>query len=121
MAFTGNNRIPRCCGQSNNFNIPAPLQNLVIFELTGYNYRTLPQWFDETGQKMIALQAGIEFNKLKYIWSFYKREGDLCHNTYHLSTSDDIFPTIHDVVSGNKMKVNRMDRHNGYTSWKITC
>ena len=121
MAFTGHNRIPRRCGHSPNFNLPSPPQNLIIFELTGYNYRALPEWFDETGQKMMALQAGIEFDKLKYVWNFYKREGNLCNNVYHLSTSDDIFPTIYEQITGTKMKVKRIDRHNGYTSWEVTC
>ena len=79
------------------------------------------EWFDETGQKMMSLQFGLEFDKLRYTWSFYKKEGDTCRSTYHLSTSDDIFPTIYETVEGKKMNVERMDRHNGYTSWKVSC
>ena len=120
MAFTGDNRISRCCGHGPNYNIPSPPQNLLIFELTGYNYRTLPEWFDETGQKMMSLQSGVEYDKLRYIWSFYKKEGEVENEIYHLSTSDDIFPTIYEEITGRKMKVKRISRHNGYTSWRVT-
>ena len=125
MSLTGLVKTPRCCGQTINYNIPSPPQNLVILELTGYNYRTIPEWFDSTGQKMMSLQFGIEYDKLRYVWSFYKREDEKCGKDgdliFHLSTSDDIFPTVRELISGTKMKVKRISLHNGYTSWRVWC
>lgn len=121
MAFTGKLPNARCCHSTVYDNIPAPPQNLAIFELSGYNYRTIPVWFDQTGQRMMNLQFSMDYKNLMYRWIFYRKEGDLCDSVFHLSTSDDIFPTIFEVTSGKKMKVKRMSRHNGYTSWEIRC
>ena len=120
MSLSGQWKRFGCCPFDQD-DIPAPPQNLAVFELTGFNYRTLPVWFDSTGQRMIPLQFSVVYDKLYYRWSFYKQQGDICENVYHLSTSDDVFPVIHDAVTGKKMNVKRTTRHNGYTSWFITC
>jgi hypothetical protein len=113
----------KCCGLGQNYNIPAHIGNLIIFELTGYKYRTLPIWFDKKGIQMDSLQfsSNIEHNKLKYTWNFYKKEGELCSEFFHLLTSDDIFPVIYEKITGTYMKVERIAQNNGYTSWKVSC
>jgi hypothetical protein len=111
----------KCCSLGQNYNTPAPLKNLIIFELTGYNYRILPTWFDNKGVEMLSLQSSIEHNKLKYTWSFYKKEGELCSEFFYLLTSDDIFPIIYEKITGTYMKVKRIGQNNGYTSWNISC
>ena len=109
-----------CCPLDQD-DIPAPPQNLAIFEMTGFNYRSIPEWFDSTGQRMLSLQFSVVYDKLYYRWSFYKPQGDLCRQVYHLSTSDDVVPTITDVATGKYMQVRRITRHNGYTSWLVSC
>jgi hypothetical protein len=112
----------KCCGLGQNYNLPAPIENLMIFELTGYNYKTLPEWFDMEGVQMEALQFSIEHSKLKYTWSFYKKEGDnICSSFFHLLTSDDIFPVIYEKITESYMKVERIAQTTNYTSWKISC
>lgn len=120
MAFSGRWKRYGCCPLDQP-DIPAPPQNLVIFEVQGYNYRTIPEWFDETGQKLVAIQFSVLYNKLYYRWSFYRKKGKLCDSVFYLSTSDDIVPTIYDVVTGKNMTVERVTRHNAYTTWRISC
>ena len=121
MSFAGKIPQSRCCYSTPYDNFPSPPQNLLIFEVSGYNYRAIPEWFDETGQKMMNIQFSMDHLKLLYRWVFYKREDEICNSIFYLSTSDDIFPVIYELSSGNKMKVSRMARHNAYTSWKIHC
>jgi len=120
MSLSGQWKRYGCCLLDQD-DLPAPPQNTVIFEMTGFNYRALPVWFDSTGQRMIPLQSSVLYDKLYYRWTFYRPQGDLCREVYHLSTSDDIVPTIIDAATGKKMDVQRITRHNGYTSWKVSC
>lgn len=120
MAFSGRWKPYGCCPYDGN-NIPSPPQNLMEFEVAGYAYRSVPIWFDSTGQRMIPLQFSMNFNSLIYRFSFYKKTGSLCSNTFHLSTSDDIVPIIHEIVTGKEMNVTRIAKHNGYTNWSVTC
>ncbi len=122
MSFNGQWKRYGCC-PNNQAELPAPSQNIAIFELTGYNYRAIPEWFDSSGQKMIPLQFSVLYDQLYYRWTFYKKANDQCGKNfvYHLSTSDDIFPTIVDGVTGKKLDVKRVARHNGYTNWRVEC
>ena len=120
MAFSGRWKRYACCPLDQP-DIPSPPQNLVIFEMQGYNYRAIPEWFDETGQKLVPIQFSVIYKELYYRWSFYRKAGELCKKIYHLSTSDDIVPSIYDVVTGKHMNVERVVRHNGYTSWRVSC
>jgi hypothetical protein len=121
MAFSGRRPQYRCCGSTQYDNFPSPSQNLLIFEMTGYNYRTIPTWFDEDGQAMNSIQFSAEHRNLLYRWVFYRRLGERCDREYHLSTSDDIVPIIYETTGNKRMKVTRVARHNGYTSWVVKC
>jgi hypothetical protein len=118
MAFSGQWKRYGCCPLDQD-NIPAPIQNLFVPELTGYNYRTIPEWFDSKGAKLIPLQFYTDPDNLYYKWAFYKPKGDC--GVYHLSTSDDIFPVIYNWVDKKRLKVERLVRHNGYTNWIVYC
>jgi len=133
MAFTGSAPTNKCCGRDPEYNIPTLPQNLMIFEVMGYNYRTVPVWLDEEGQNLTHLQFSREYHELKYTWKFYNKGGLSCGgggitdrgvgdpSVYYLSTSDDIFPTIYEKVTERKMKVERTAQHDGYTLWKVSC
>lgn len=120
MALSGQWRRFGCCPLDQD-DIPAPPPNLAIFELKGYLYRTIPEWFDEDGQKLLALQFSITADKSKYRWSFYRPQGELCKKFYRLSTSDDIVPVITELLTGTRMNVIRISKHNGYTTWSVSC
>lgn len=119
MSFHGQWRRYGCCPFDED-DIPGPTQNLVIFEMTGYNYRAIPEWFDAAGQKLIPLQFSVLYSKLYYRWTFYKSRPTALQDGFLLSTSDDIFPTIVEFVTKKRMHVQRLGRHNGYTRWLIT-
>lgn len=121
MSFSGDwkTRKECCYGQGNP---AAPMKNTIVFEISGYAYRTIPVWFDENGSRMMNLNFKFDFNKLTYIYTFYKKEtDDICKMTFHLSTSDDVIPTIYETISGKKMNVVRHTVHNSYVNWKVTC
>jgi len=120
MSFTGQWRRYGCCPLDQD-DLPSPPQNLVVFEMIGYNYRSIPEWFDETGQKMLPIQFSVLHNNLLYRYTFYKRDDPLCDHVFHLSTSDGIFPLIYEKLSGKRMKVQKVNYHNGYTTWRVTC
>ncbi len=110
----------RCCPKSNN--LPQPPQNLIIFEVFGYNYRTIPNWANGEGRELLPLQFFASSNNLSYEWRFYKPYNkSVCDMTWLLSTSDDIVPQIYEQLSKIHMKVTRLQRYNGNTLWKITC
>lgn len=119
MAFSGQWKRFGCC-PLDQVDIPASPQNVVIFEMTGFNYRTNPEWFDSTGQKMHSLQFSVLYKKLYYRWTFYKKVEDRCA-TYYVSTSEDIVPNIVDAATRKEMKVVRIAHHNGYTTWRVSC
>jgi hypothetical protein len=120
MAFSSRWKRYGCCPEDQD-DYPSNPRNLAIFEVTGYNYRTIPQWFDSTGQKLIAVQFSVLYEKLYYRWTFYRPQGRICSTPYFLSTSDDIVPTINEATTGTPMKVERVARHNAYTTWKVYC
>ncbi len=120
MSLSGQWKRFGCCPLDQD-DIPSSSQNLAIFEMKGYNYRTIPIWFDSTMKKMMPLQFSVLYDKLYYRWTFYRHMGDLCQNKYYLSTSDDIVPTIDDGATGKRMEVKRIARHNGYTTWMVKC
>ena len=109
-----------CC-PSDERNLPAPVPNLMILQLSGFIYRTIPVWFDETGQRLLDLDFSANPDILTYWWRFYKKVGNICPLQFYLSTSDDIVPVITETVSGKTLRVRRISRHNGYTSWMVTC
>ena len=120
MSFTGQWKRFGCCPLDQD-DIPTPPQNLLVFEVIGYNYRAIPTWFDANGERMMNVQFSVVYDQLYYRWTFYKKMGDVCNTHYYFSTSDDIVPTIFEATSGRKMKVRRMSRHNGYTTWLVSC
>ena len=108
-----------CCAPDT-YHFPAPPQNIVVFDVTGYMYRAIPVWFNSTGERQMPLDFSVAFNKLLYRWTFYKPENQKC-DVWYLSTSDDIVPVIHEFITGRKMKVTRHSKHNGYTNWEVRC
>ena len=127
MAFTSKWRRDACCGLDQD-DVPGPVQNMLVFELTGYNYRTIPQWFDYKQNRLIPLQFSVDSDNMTYRYTFYKPlrpvsapQGDPNYmNVWYLSTSDDIFPVIYEFFSGKRFNVERLTRHNGYTVWQVT-
>jgi hypothetical protein len=97
--------------------LPSSPQNLVVFELSGYNYRTIPAWFDSYGNRLTPLQFSVIHHNLYYRWTFYKSSP--LDREYYLSTSDDIMPVVVEKLTRKRMKVTRVSRHNGYTIWKV--
>ncbi len=117
MAFNSVWKRYACCPE-NQSDLPAPIENLVVFELSGYNYQTIPEWFDEHKNKMIPLQSSADTRALWYKFVFYKTIPPES-TFYFLSTYDDIMPVIIDGISGNRYNVQRFERHNGYTVWSL--
>ena len=120
MAFTGRWKKFGCCPLDSD-DLPQPFGNLVVFDLQGFIYRKVPQWFDEDGRKMVPLQFSVDTDNLLYRWTFYKKVGDICNMKWYLSTSDNIVPNIHDWVTSRDMRVERISNEFGHTHWKITC
>lgn len=119
MAFSGIWNRYACCPE-NQDNLPTPLENLLIFEVNGYIYRTVPDWFDGYGNRMMTLQFSADARNMYYKFTFYKSLTPSESNShYYMSTSDDVFPVIIDGVTGREMNVTREDKHNGYTTWKV--
>ena len=119
MSFTGKRY--GCCLQ-NPCDKPQPIGNLVQFDLTGFFYRTIPEWAESSGRRLIPLQFSVNDNEFYYSWSFYKPyKTPLCNTHWFLSTSDDIVPVINETITGTRMKVERLSRYNGYTLWKVSC
>ena len=102
-------------------NLPQSPPNLVTFYVSGFYYRTLPEWYDSTGASLIPLQFSILQEELVYKYAFYKPAGDICDMLWFMNTSDDIFPTIYEWVTQREMNVKRVFRYNGYTTWAISC
>jgi hypothetical protein len=102
-------------------NLPQSPPNLVVFYVTGYYYRTVPTWYDSNGVDLIPIQFNTWGTKLVYKYVFYKPNVPLCNMEWYMRTSDDIFPNIREWVTMTDMKVERMARYNGYTTWKISC
>jgi len=123
MSFDGQWKRYGCCPFDQD-DVPGPLSNMVVLEVLGYYYQDQPQWFNYTGQKLIPVQASITYDRLKYRFTFYKRDFEgLCSGTqvYYLSTIDDIMPVVIELMTGKRMKVERAYRWNGQTSWKVYC
>lgn len=121
MSFSGQWKRNACCGYDQD-DVPGSPKNLLIFEMFGYIYRTMPTWFDQNGQKMTPIQLSAEPNKLYYRYTFYKPDTTPpCGEMYHFATSDDIMPQIREASTGRMMKVRRIVRHNGYTNWRVEC
>jgi len=123
MSFDGQWKRYGCCPFDQD-DLPSPLKNMVVMEITGYYYRDTPQWFNSTGQKLIPSQSSVVYDKLYYRFTFYKSQFKNCLSggqTYYLSTFEDIMPVIHEAISGRRMKVRRMSRWNGQTSWAVFC
>ncbi len=117
MAFAGIWKRYACCPE-NQSDLPAPIQNLIIFEVSGYNYKTIPEWFDEHRNRMMPLQFSNDARALWYKFVFYKTIPPES-TFYYLSTFEDIMPVIKDGISGNNYLVQRLERHNSYTIWTV--
>lgn len=115
MSFDGQWKRYGCCPFDAD-DIPSPFPNTLVFEIIGYNYRTIPLWFNSTGQKLIPSQFSV--NDLKYRYTFYHPTHSKMD--FRLSTSDDIVPIIYEKMSGKRMNVRRISRWNGYTTWSIS-
>lgn len=121
MSFSGRWKRYGCCPLDSN-SLPQPPQNLAIFEVFGYNYRTIPNWINGEYREMIPLQFSADGDNLTYRWTFYKPYNvSICNMTWLLSTSDDIVPQVYEWSRKTHMKVTRLQRYNGNTLWKITC
>jgi len=102
-------------------NLPQSPPNLVVFYVSGFYYRTIPDWSDSNGAKLIPIQFSILEDELVYKYVFYKPNIPLCDMVWFMRTSDDIFPNIREWVTQKAMKVTRADKYNGYTTWMISC
>jgi len=121
MSFSGQWRRYGCCPLDSD-DLPQPPNNMVVFYVFGYNYRTIPEWGDSKGRKLIPVQFAAQGDNLLYRWTFYKDYNvQLCDMVWYLSTSDDIVPQIKEWITKTPMKIQRVDRYNGYTLWKVTC
>ena len=121
MAFDGQWKRYGCCPLDSD-NLPEPPKNLAVFYVLGYNYRTIPQWANVEGRRLLPVQFSVDGDKLLYRWTFYKPYNvPLCEMVWFMSTSDDIFPRIEEWITQTSMKVTRVSRYNGYTLWRITC
>jgi hypothetical protein len=121
MSFDGQWKRYSCCPQDQD-DIPDPLSNMLVFELSNYFYRTLPTWFDSTGRKLPHTRFVIDTDNLLYKWTFYKKDVQrLSDMIFYISTYEDIMPVIYEVVSGTRMNVRRISRHNGYSTFMISC
>ena len=110
-----------CC-ILDNANLPQSPPNLVVFYVSGFYYRTLPEWYDSNGVKLIPIQFNILEDKLVYKYVFYKPNIPLCDMIWFMRTSDDIFPSkIREWVTQRDMHVRRVTKYNGYTTWMISC
>lgn len=125
MAFTGMIGPINCC-PSPTCTVPQPLNDIVIFNLAGYNYRTIPEWTSLSGSRLIPLEFYFDSIQNIYSWTFGKpRQSYLSQNCgnesscFYLSTSDDIMPVITEEISKSIMKIKKIRRHNGYTIWSV--
>jgi len=121
MSFTGQWKRYGCCPLDAD-DLPQPPNNLLVFYVTGYNYRTIPEWGNASGRRLIPVQFAADGDKMLYRYTFYKPYNTpLCQMFWYLSTSDDIVPVITEWVTQTQMSVTRISRYNGYTLWKIAC
>jgi len=121
MSFSGQWKRYPCCPLDSD-DLPQPPNNLAIFYVSGYNYRTIPEWADAQGRRLIPVQFSANGDELLYRWTFYKPYNrSLCQMEWYLSTSDDIVPVVEEEIEQRRMTVSRIRRYNGYTLWKITC
>lgn len=117
MAFSGLWNRYACCPE-NQSNWPTPGDNMLIFEVRGYNYKTIPEFFDFAGNRMMPLQSSVEARRLLYTYVFYQTIPP--ENAYYfLSTLEDIMPVVVDGKTSERYSVGRYQRHNGYTMWLI--
>ena len=111
MSLSGILKRLRCC--------PSPKKDIQhndsiqILEVTGYNYRGIPQWFDTYGKRLIPIQFDI-YN-LRYRWTFYR----YTDGGYYLITTESVTPTVMDVKYGKELDVRRVDTYGGYTVWFV--
>lgn len=121
MSFSGQWKRYGCCPLDSD-DMPQPPGNMAVFYVTGYNYRTIPEWANVYGRRLIPVQFSADGDKLLYRWTFYKPYNEpLCKMTWFLSTSDDIVPNIYEWITNTEMTVSRVMKYNGYTLWKVTC
>ena len=109
-----------CC-TSDYANLPQSPPNLVTFYVSGFYYRTIPEFYNSDGVKLIPLQFNTQSDRLVYKYAFYKPNIDICDMVWFMRTSDDIFPNIYEWVTQREMNVTRVSKYNGYTTWAISC
>lgn len=88
-------------------------------QLTGFNYTYTPEWFDSNLHRMKALNALRNFDNMYYEWSFYRPFQNQPGYTCYLSTSENVTPTIHNRITGERATVEKVKFHNGYVLWRI--
>lgn len=96
--------------------------NTIIFVIFGYNYRNVPEWYDQYQNKMLSTHYAADTDNLLHEWEFYEKGGPtgMCNKMWYLVTSENVVPQIHEMITGRKMKVQRIARR-GYVVWKVTC
>ena len=62
-----------------------------------------------------------DFNGMYYRWDFYKKDEDLCKKFYYLSTSDEVYPEVTERITKTPMRVEKINKHNNYVTWKVFC
>jgi len=108
------NRYGCCPKNEKNDVIPEP--NALIVELLGYNYRAIPNFFDNDGVRLIPIVFENDHKYGFYKWKFYKDPRNPMAEIL-MTTSDDIMPNV--VINSQKMDIHRYTKHNGYTTWVI--
>lgn len=90
------------------------------FIVTGFNYRSVPQFYTLNRQgPLIPLTFTADANRLKYTWSF-KKAG--LEKGFIMITSDDIAPQIFECNTKKQLTANRYAKEcqpGGYIAWIV--
>jgi len=105
------------CSPKNEENDVIPAPDALVVELRGYNYRTIPNFFDIEGVKLIPINFENDHKFGFYKWKFYKDPRKMDTDIL-MTTSDDIMPNV--MANYRTANISRLTKHNGYTTWTIT-
>ena len=119
----------RDCCKPAPIDLGAPKSNVLRLFISGYNYMSIPVWFDAMGMRMQPIKTSMRLSRANkhrpwiYEWTFYKPITTATSSTYTVSTQGNVCPVIHvfDYTQGMvSLTPEFVIRHNGYTVWKIT-
>jgi len=111
------------CGCGIPSDIPTPIDNTLIFQVTG-NYYNHISWYNSNREYIIPVQASVQADRLSYDFTFYKPVSEeLCGSKilFYFKTFEDVMPRVYEIISQQEMNVDRVYRHNGQTIWSLRC